>query len=112
MPYLQDYCRLARASILEMFHAGEVAGFSVPIIAAQIPLCIEPQVLYGAAFLVMASGASVTLILGTHYTWLQWTSPVVLVAVVQAEIQGCGIRLGSTCESVSIARRASVAGDL
>ena len=57
-PFQCAVVRRIRASFLEIFHAGEVAGFSVPVIAAQVPLRLEPVLFYGAAFLVLAPEAA------------------------------------------------------
>jgi hypothetical protein len=56
-PYLLEVCRKGRAIFQELFHAGETAGFSVPLLASQVTCRTVPQVMYGAALLVLVPTA-------------------------------------------------------
>ena len=39
-------------------NAAECRGFSVPIVATQVPICVEPAVLYGAECLILVPDAA------------------------------------------------------
>ena len=60
-PYLCEICRRGRAAFIELFHAGETAGFSIPILAGQVTCRIVPLVLFGAAILISVPKADLAL---------------------------------------------------
>ena len=60
-PFLNAVVRKSRAIFLEMLHAGETAGFTLPVLASQVPVRVEPFVVYGAALLAVAPQADVAL---------------------------------------------------
>ena len=50
-----------RAAFIELFHAGETAGLSIPILAGQVARRIVPLVLFGAAVLISVPKADLDL---------------------------------------------------
>jgi hypothetical protein len=56
-PFLDEKLRTGRAIFLSMLHAAETGGFSVPVIASQVPSRTEQSTLYGAELLVLCNGA-------------------------------------------------------
>ena len=51
-PLLKEVLAIGWRSFLTLFHTAETGGCSVPTLAGQVPLRVEPIVLYPAAFLI------------------------------------------------------------
>jgi len=54
VPLLKETLVKSRALFTEVFHAAETGGFSVPVLAAQVPARVEPAILFVAPLLIMA----------------------------------------------------------
>ena len=48
-------------SFLTLYHSAETGGFSVPVLSSQVPLRINPVVLYSAAFFAVVPGMAAKL---------------------------------------------------
>lgn len=95
----------------EFFHAADTSGFSIPVAAAQVPLRIEPSVLYASALLVCAPGAK-TALDRLQYLWGRQllgfrAGPHVRWPIVAAQC-GWDLRLGTRLVERAIMARAKI----
>ena len=58
---LESIVRRGKAIFGELLQTAETEGFSIPVVAAQVPIRVEPVVLYAAALLALASEAETSL---------------------------------------------------
>ena len=103
-PMLQFVAPRFYASFLQLYHAAESGGFSVPILAQQVQSRIVPGILYLAPLLVMAPRMAGTLdrlqskwarmILGCH------NGPLVAWPLLRA---ACGWNLRLSCQVWEVA---------
>ena len=68
-PLLADTVRRGWSAFLELFHTAETGGFPIPVMAAQIPVRLEPELLFSAALLIAIPQAEIRL------NRLQYRSP-------------------------------------
>ena len=108
-PCLSEAIARGHAQFNDFFYAAESTGLLVLVAAAQVPLRIEPRVLYAAAFIATVVGAETKLnrlqqawgrrLLGCHLgPMLRW--PIVFAQC------GWTMRLGTRCREKAIMMRA------
>jgi len=54
VPLLKATCARSMEQFVRLYHAGESGGFSVPVVSAQVPIRIEPGIMYVAPLLFLA----------------------------------------------------------
>ena len=112
MPLLRRTLAVGWTCFLQVYHAADAGGFTVPIIASQVSLRIDAKTLYASAFLILAPRAA-TLLNNLQYRWartilgcrrarnLKWLLPVA----------SCGwtIRLGTRMLEIAVIAYARIA---
>ena len=68
LPLLKETRARGWKAFEEFFHTAKTSRFSIPVAAAQVPLRLEPSILYAAALLTCALGAQAALN-SLQYLW-------------------------------------------